>query len=193
MPIVEGTLTQHMAAHILAMNLIAPVCAAMVPRSFAWLAAGGGLNLAAATTAQAALLWAWHLPPVLTAAMTNTTGMVVMHGSLFAVAFWFWSVVLDQIKTRDFKPVAALLITGKLVCLLGVLLAFAPRTVYWQLALFQSCYGPFADPLADQQMAGLLMLVACPIVFVGVAIVAARRWLRHVDANLTWRPRLERV
>jgi putative membrane protein len=59
--------------------------------------------------------------------------------------------------------VLALLLTGKLTCLLAVLLVFAPRALYPHAAL------------ADQQFAGLLMLAACPLSYLGAALVITLR------------------
>lgn len=59
----------------------------------------------------------------------------------------------------------ALLLTGKLACLLGALLIFAPRELYRLHGL---------PSLEDQQLAGLLMITACPLSYVvaGVAMAA---------------------
>jgi len=43
--------------------------------------------------------------------------------------------------------------------------------------------------LADQQMAGLLMLVACPLTYVLAAIVIAARWTLRMDTAQGWTPR----
>lgn len=187
MQLVEGMLSQHMAAHIAAMNVLAPCVALALPRLDGRLASGG-TNLALATISQTVLLWGWHAPAMLGATMQSTPLMLAMHGSLFAVALWFWVAVVRAIREGDWTPMAALLVTGKLFCLLGVLLTFSPRALYWQLALVQSCFGTYASPMADQQLAGLLMLAACPVVFVGAAIVAARRWLGTAGAVHGWRP-----
>lgn len=191
MPFAEGTLSQHMAAHIVAMYLVAPCLALGIERARG-VTLGSAPHLAGATFAQIVLLWGWHIPALVGLAAINPVVMLAMHLSLFAVALWFWAVVVALVRQQDWKPIAALLVTGKLFCLLGVLLTFAPRALYWQFALIQSCFGlTSASPLEDQQLAGLMMLVACPLVFVGSAIVAAQRWLAGPGARDGWRPRLE--
>ena len=189
MAIAEGMLAQHMAAHIAAMNVAAPCIALSFPRLTACLAGGGGAAMAAATVVQTLLLWTWHVPGMLGTALADVPLMIFMHLSLFMAALWFWAAVAAAIRRSDWQPIAALLVTGKLFCLLGVLLTFAPRALYWQLALIQSCFGSYPAPLADQQLAGLMMLAACPVVFVGAAIVGASRWFRRVEAAPGWRPR----
>jgi putative membrane protein len=191
MAIFEGMLSQHMAVHITAMNVLAPFAVLAFPRFAARLAGGGGVGLALATACQSALLWIWHIPAMLGAAVQSPSLLLAMHGSLLAVAFWFWAAVIRRIRQGEWSSMAALLVSGKLFCLLGVLLTFSPRAIYWQQALLQSCFGIQAAPLADQQVAGLLMLVACPAVFVGAAIVAAKRWLQSAGLANGWHPHPE--
>ncbi|WP_444851282.1 cytochrome c oxidase assembly protein [Neoaquamicrobium sediminum] len=188
MAIFEGILSQHMAVHIAAMNVLAPCVVLALPRRAVQLAGTEGVGLALATVLQVALLWTWHIPAMLGAALQTPSLMLALHGSLFAAALWFWAAVTRGIRQGEWSSMAALLVTGKLFCLLGVLLTFSPRAIYWQLTLLQSCFGTQAAPLVDQQLAGLLMLVACPVVFVGAAIVAARRWLQSARLVHGWRP-----
>lgn len=190
MAIVEGFLSQHMAAHIATMNLLAPAVALWTTRQ-PEIIAHPATGLAAATIAQIALLWFWHSPPVLGAAAQDAALMAAMHGSLFLAALWFWSRVIRETQRRNWTPIAGLLVTGKLFCLLGVLLTFAPRALYWQAALLQACFGASPLPIEDQQFAGLLMLASCPVVFVGAAIVAAHRWIGGLAQQAGWAPGME--
>ncbi|MBP7338969.1 cytochrome c oxidase assembly protein [Niveispirillum sp.] len=175
----SGFLTAHMTSHIVAMNLLAPALVLAAQRFLP--VTGAPLWLPAATFCQMTLLWGWHMPVVLEQAMHSPMLMALMHLSLFVVACWFWTGIVAAMRQGEWQPLPALLITGKLFCLLGVLLVFAPRPIY-------AMAGP-VDPmlLVDQQFAGLLMLTACPLVYVSVAIITARRWLRRVDST-AWRP-----
>lgn len=216
----ENFLAQHMAAHILAMNVAAPVVALLivhlysashlasatsncktVPSAPAGSGAGGHTSpsfvvprliwmnsLAAATLLQLVLLWGWHSPAVFAAATASAALMALMHLSLFAGALWFWSAVVVATRRGDWAPLGALLVTGKLFCLLGLLLAFAPRPLYAAAGFIQSCFaanGTFGvpPPVADQQLAGLLMLTACPLVYVTAAIAIAGRLLRKIESE----------
>lgn len=164
-----GHVAGHMTRHILLMNLSAPLIALALAL---WLREGftrkaQGLLFAAAIV-QLALVWGWHSPPVLTHAM-SPLGHFAMQASLFAAALWFWSAVIAAAR---WKAIFALLITGKLFCLLGVLLVFAPRPLYGAM--------PHAL-LDDQQLAGLLMLAACPATYIVAGIVLAERWLSEIE------------
>jgi putative membrane protein len=181
-----GFLTQHMVAHVAAMNLVAPVLAGILAR-VENRAATRSAPLAVATGLQIILLWGWHSPGILAAAFESAPLLIVMHFSLFLAAVWFWLAVIAEAKRGGWWPLAALLVTGKLFCLLGVLLTFAPRALYEQAAII--CFGSAALPsllLEDQQLAGLLMLTACPIVYVAASIVIARRHLTVLGRSGGW-------
>ncbi len=70
----------------------------------------------------------------------------------------------------------ALLVSGKLACLLGVLFVFAPRPL-----LAHAGHFVHAQVLADQHLAGLLMIAACPLSYVLTAVVLAVQAVNGVD------------
>lgn len=183
-----GFLTQHMAVHIAAMSIVAPVLAGVLLRIDGKVAEWP-TSLAGATALHVVLLWGWHSPALLARAFDSTLLMAAMHVSLFAAAVWFWLSVMAEAKRGSWLPLAALLVTGKLFCLLGVLLTFAPRALYEQVAII--CFGSAMSPgllLQDQQLAGLLMLTACPMVYVTAAIVITRRRLTALGRSDGWSP-----
>ncbi|HEX4893022.1 MAG TPA: cytochrome c oxidase assembly protein [Hyphomicrobiaceae bacterium] len=166
-------LSRHMAVHILLMNLAGPIFAfALSTRVDARVS--GKFRLALPTTVQLGLLWAWHTPAALAMGHGSHFAHTLMHGTLLVSAVWFWSAIFLQIGTERWRAIAALLITGKVFCLLGALLTFAPRELY----LISARHGPeHALSLEDQQLAGLLMLAACPATYVLAGVVLAVRWL----------------
>jgi len=172
-----GPLSAGMAGHILLMNFLAPVAAVWAARSYPALVRPFR-SLAAPTLAQLLLLWGWHAPPTLAAAMDRPGLHLAMQGSLLLAALWFWSAVTNAMAGGQWRAIAALLVTSKLFCLLGVLLTFASYAIYPAM----THHGLQAlDPLADQQLAGLLMLVACPLSYLVAAVVVASRWLVPPD------------
>jgi putative membrane protein len=64
--------------------------------------------------------------------------------------------------------------------LLGALFTFSPRLVY---AAGMSGAHHSQIGLADQQLAGLMMIVACPLTYVLAAVVIASRWLFALELD----------
>ena len=81
------------------------------------------------------------------------------------------------------RGLLALILTAKLFCLLGVLLVFAPRFLYPGLSLPHAAGHVMAASLADQQLAGLLMLVVCPASYLAAGVVIAARWVFETDGS----------
>jgi putative membrane protein len=157
-----GALSSHMAMHIALMNVVAPVVAiAMVKR----LRPLSNAVFWSVATLQIGMLWFWHLPAVQAAVTTYSGGALLMHGSLFAVALLFWTGVLQMRGPGRWQAILGLIITGKLSCLLAVLLIFSPRFLYTS--------HHHATSIEDQQLAGLLMITACPVSYVLAGIVIA--------------------
>lgn len=185
-PVLEafGHLSSRMLAHILLMNAVAPLLALAASRTvLSRSGSPGQRRVFPAMLVQLAVLWAWHAPPVLDATMQSGTLHLAMQASLLLSATWFWSAVLANGEEGAWRAILALLVTSKLFCLLGVLLVFAPRTLYYAVPAAHGHVAAQPAPmLADQQLAGLLMLVACPITYIVAGIVIAGRWLTRLEA-----------
>jgi putative membrane protein len=173
-----GLLSLHMAVHIACMNVIAPLAALALSRvetaavrvwstpSALWLT----------TLLQLALLWAGHSPHVHHAQQAAPVAAIALHAVLFCVALVFWLSILGA-SSRPWQAMLALLISGKFACLLGALLTFAPRP------LFTTHAGHHGDAalLADQHLAGLLMIAACPLSYVLTAVILAVYTVNGLD------------
>ena len=169
-----GGFSRHMALHIAAMNVLAPLLAIAVV-----LAARGrgsrGVFWAAAAV-QVAMLWTWHLPALQDFSGHGIAGPLLMHGSLFLAALAFWTSLLRLRGWDRWHGVLGLLVTWKFSCLLAALLVFAPRPLF--------ALGHHAPQgLADQQLAGLLMLTACPLSYVVAGIVMTAQLVRDLPAR----------
>jgi len=160
-----GPLSGHMGLHILAMNVAAPALAAVLVTRCR-LPASRPSWLWTAALVQLAVLAAAHVPSVQGAAAASHVLQAGMHGILLLAALAFWTAVLALPDPRKWHGVAALLLSGKLVCFLAVLLVFAPRALYGG-----HLHAPESVGLADQQLAGLLMIAACPLSYLLAAIV----------------------
>jgi putative membrane protein len=166
-----GPHSTHMVLHIAAMSLLAPVAAALsaewIPRS---LCNTSALWFSAA--AQLALLWTWHVPAVQRVAAESHGLHVAALTLLFVSSFVFWGAVIRAASGARWHAIAALLVTGKLTCLVSVLLIFSPRALY--------AAGEHAGHrLDDQQLAGLLMVTACPLSYLVAAVVIVARLLSN--------------
>src|SRR5690606_12881625 len=140
-----------------------------------------------ASAAQLVLLWGWHLPGAVAFADSYAIVRVTMHASLFLAALLFWRAVVDGTDEHAWQALGALLITGKLFGLLGVLVTFAPRPLYADVTyLSQTAVTETNVMLADQHLAGLLMLVACPLSYVLAGILIAARWMSQIEVPAGW-------
>ncbi|WP_246695617.1 cytochrome c oxidase assembly protein [Methylocystis rosea] len=178
-----------MATHIILMSALAPFLAVLSMRFASAPFFATGRALAIVTAAQLALLYAWHAPGASAYVERHPTAHLLMHASLLTAALLFWLAILGDTGFARWRGVAALAITGKLACLLGVLLVFAPRVLDTSAA----SWGATTETmLADQRLAGLLMLAACPASYVLSGIFIASRWLLDMEANRsrarTYRP-----
>jgi putative membrane protein len=158
-----GPHARHMAVHILAMNVAAPVLAAIALAR--WKRPTGSVSLLwFATFVQIAALWGWHAPIAQNLILHAPSAMIVAHAALLVAATAFWASLLSLTGSSRWHAIPALLLTGKLVCLLAALLVFAPRALYGSA-------GHAAHGLGDQHLAGLLMLAACPLSYLVAAVL----------------------
>jgi putative membrane protein len=163
----------HMVQHLVSMNVAALLLGTTLPP----IALYGGrplLTLPIASALQMAALWIWHMPAVFSAVHHAIDLQALMHLSLFAAALLFWKGVLQQRGKAIGHSIFALLITAKIYCMLGAALVFSRRPLYPQ----------FGDPdgwglthLEDQQLAGLIMVSSCALIYVAAAILLFARWL----------------
>jgi putative membrane protein len=176
-----GPLSRPMLFHIVAMNIAAPISAIAVARLFVCEANVDLVRrlLWPATVTQVLLLWAWHAP-ISGAVSHHTVQHLVMLASLFVVATAFWLAVVASFGRSAWQAILALLATGKLVCLLGTLLVFAPRVLYSVHAGLDSSHH---STIADQQLAGLLMIAACPLSYVLAGIVQSVQMIQILDKH----------
>ncbi|MBS7699938.1 MULTISPECIES: cytochrome c oxidase assembly protein [unclassified Chelatococcus] len=180
-PLMEfGPLSVQMLQHLVLMNILAPALALALPLTTLRISA-----LAVPASCQLLLLWAWHTPFFQQLAASSALAQVGLMGLLGVAALWFWQGVIGAARWGNWSALAALLVTGKLACLLGALLIFAPRDLFSLpgLALALCTTGP--SSLEDQQLAGLLMVTACPLSYLVVGVALAARMLSWLDGAQT--------
>lgn len=138
--------------HLLLFTLIAPLLALSVP----WRALS--VSTSAALTAGAML--AWHMPQVYALAWQSPLVYWTLQAALLAGSWALWSGVLRPRASGAeglALQVMALMGLAGVMGLIGAILTFAPRPLYDAHLAGAMAWG-FA-PLADQQMAGLIMWV----------------------------------
>ena len=169
-----GHLTRHMLLHVGLMTVLAPLLASWLQRyGRSFPGSGEPWFLPLVTITQLVLFFVWHSPQVLTWMMSSPVLHSVLQSVLLLVATAFWSSVLRRSGGAVWSAVIALLLTGKLFCLVALVLVFAPRALYGGGHLHH-----VSMDLADQQLAGLLMITACPMTYILAAILLVARWLR---------------
>ncbi|MGE0698670.1 MAG: cytochrome c oxidase assembly protein [Hyphomicrobiaceae bacterium] len=170
------SLTGHMLGHAALMSALAPLVALCLVRPGLSLAIPRP-HLGLSTALQIGALWLLHAPSVLAAVVLHDMIGIAASAGLLVTAVLFWVSILDRKSGDRGYAVLALLVTGKLFCLLAALLVFAPRPLYSLV-----CYGSGAgDPLAAQQLAGLVMIVICPATYVAAGLLIASRMLADLS------------
>lgn len=195
----DWSLAAHMAQHMLLLAVLPPLLLAgrpwaaisgALPR---WLAAGlhrllhpAGAWLAArlapATVAHAAVMVLWHLPGSLQAAVASEGLHEAMHASFLLAGLWFWTALWRRIRDGGAGPAPGVVATVALMMVmgfLGALLTFAPRPLYPLYAFRSPEVG--LEPLADQQLAGLLMWVPSCLPYLAGALWLTWRGLGRLE------------
>jgi putative membrane protein len=171
-----GPLSLQMLQHLTLMNVVAPLVALGLSRR----GPSAPTSLLLVGFVQLVALWAWHAPAVQHIAASSSTAQVALMSVLAGAAIWFWSAL---IAASEWKALIALLLTGKLACLLGALLIFAPRDLYNLDGLVLALCTTGPSSLADQQLAGLLMITACPLSYLVTGVALAAMMLARLDSD----------
>lgn len=66
-----------------------------------------------------------------TPAVASTIAQFAMQAMLLVSAIWFWRSVLASARDAPWSAAGALILMGKVVCLVAALLVFAPRLLYF--------------------------------------------------------------
>jgi putative membrane protein len=168
-----GQFSAHMMLHIASMNVAAPLLVSWAINR--WPVRGIRASwLWGAALVQIVLLWTWHSPAMHKITAHSPALGIVLHGALFLAAVSFWFALLTISAAARWQGIPALLLTGKLACLLAALLIFAPRTLYESAAHLVHAAGHL-PALDDQHLAGLLMITACPLSYLVAAVVITVR------------------
>ena len=161
-------MTGHMAAHMGAVAIAAPVLAVGLSTGVrgVGLAAGdftptrvsplerNGFDSAPLLWAavEFAVVWAWHVPALRDVADMSSAVALLEQTMFLGVGVLLWRAAL----ARPAAGVAALLLTSMHMTLLGALIGLSPRPLYAMMAMHPA---PGLNALADQQLGGVVMLL----------------------------------
>lgn len=182
----------HMVQHVLLMMAAAPLLALGAPAHlWLWALPLGGRRRAArwwrrqmTLRAAASLLrrplaawllaalamWLWHIPAWYEAALDQEAVHVLEHLTFLGSAWLLWDVVLHSRRgPLDVAvPILLLFTTALHSGLLGALITFAPSPWYAAYAHTTAAWG--LSPLADQQLAGVIMWVPAGMAYLGATL-----------------------
>lgn len=121
--------------------------------------------------ASALAMWLWHAPAFYTAALEDETVHVLEHVTFLGSAWLFWDLVLKPWRRSalaEGTPILLLFTTALHSGILGALITFAPTPWYAPYAATTAAWG--LSPLADQQLAGVIMWVPAGMVYLGATL-----------------------
>lgn len=145
------------------------------PRALVW-------NPLFVWTLHAIVLWIWHLPVLYELALNDPLVHDLEHLTFFLVACLFWRVAIDYRKVPTLNPglgILYLFTTSLHAMVLGVLMALSPRVWYPVYIGRTELWG--LSPLADQQLAGLIMWMPACMVYAIVAAALLASWLHEME------------
>ncbi len=154
----------RMAHHVILAIIAAPLIALALPRR--------GRGIAAWTLIHAAVFALWLTPGAYSLALDSDGAYWLMQASLLGSGTAFWQAVRNESAPM---AVASLLATTVLTGLLGALLTFAGTPLYAWHATTTQAWG--LTPLADQQLAGLIMWVPGAGAYLAAALWFGHAWL----------------
>jgi putative membrane protein len=160
--------------HVLLIAAVAPLLALAVPmRRLA------SPPLAVLVGTHGIILWVWHLPGPYQWGLASVPSYWLMQASLLGSAWLLWRAILAP--TTQFGPsLVALGATSAQMGFLAALIVFAPRPLYAVHFASTAAWG--MTPLADQQLAGLLMWAPASLPHLGVGLWLAWSSLRLVES-----------
>jgi cytochrome c oxidase assembly factor CtaG len=174
-------LSAHMVQHVLLVSVAAPLIVAGRPLDVAlpdrrWSVGRPGAVLAAAGIVQVTTLLVWHAPVLYDAALAHDPVHGLEHVSLLLTAVALWWALGGLGGEAAGAGVAVLFVISLPAMGLGVAMTLA-RTPW---------YPPYAsggNPLADQQLAGVVMWAYAGLAAVLGGVVLTVRWLARLERH----------
>lgn len=133
--------------------------------------------------AHVAAMWLWHAGWLYDAAVANDTLHRVEHASFLATSCLLWSAVLgaDRHRVSAGTGILAVFLLSLQGVVLSALLTFARQPWYESYRASTATWG--LDPLADQQLAGVIMWIPGGVLNAAIGVGLTVRWLIRLDAH----------
>lgn len=165
--------------HVLLVSAVAPLLAVAFPlRRMPY------LPLPVLVAAQTLIFWGWHMPLAYEWGLSSVGGYWLMQATLLGSAWLVWRGVFAP-ATDTGAALVALVTTVAQMGLLAALIVFSPRALY--AVHFETTQAWGMSPLADQQLAGLLMWMPAALPYAAIGLVMAWASLRPTSVVATGR------
>jgi putative membrane protein len=161
--------------HVLLIAGVAPLLAFAAPMR-GWVS----LPLAQLVGLHTVILWVWHLPGPYEWGLATVPAYWLMQVSLFGSAWLLWRAIFAP-NAGTGPSLVALVATSAQMGFLAALIVFAPQPLYPVHFATTAAWG--MSPLADQQLAGLLMWAPASLPYVGVGLWLAWSSLRRIESH----------
>ena len=162
--------------HVVLVAAVAPLLARAFP-----LRPLGYPPLAMVVATHAVILWLWHAPGPYAWGLASVPAYWLMQLSLLGSAWLMWRAIMAPAESSG-PALMALVATIGQMGLLGAVIVFAPVPLYPVHLASTTPWG--LTPLADQQLAGLLMWVPAMLPYLAVGLYTAWASLRHSEPAL---------
>jgi putative membrane protein len=137
----------------------------------------GQLTLGLAIALHMFVIWTWHVPEVYGLGIVGAGPYWTMQATLLGTAVLVWRRIFVAAPGPALLALLALTVQ---MGMLGALLTFATRPLYAAHLASAPAFG--VAPLADQQLAGVLMWVPGALPYLAAAALIAWRGLRPAEA-----------
>jgi putative membrane protein len=128
-----------------------------------------------------ATLWLWHLPGLFERALGHESVHAVQHLTFFLTAALFWWALINGRYGRVGYGAAVFFVfaTAMHSGLLGAMITFSQRLWYPTHEVRTRAGG--VDPLADQQLAGLLMWIPAGVLLTVLGLALLSAWVGEAE------------
>lgn len=130
-------------------------------------------------------LWFWHAAVPYDAALRHEAIHAAEHATFLITGVLFWAVILNIHRSGRPSPgfgILLLFVTAMQSVFLSALLTFAGAP--WYSAYTQTTRPWGLEPLADQQLAGVIMWIPGGILYILTALTLLVDWIRQSEHDL---------